>query len=51
MQNTKIGLRRKFLMKTEDCIQTPLMAAFRPARTGRRKQSGEPIQDTLGQFD
>jgi hypothetical protein len=31
-----IGLRRKFLVKMPDCVETPLMAAFQAARRDRR---------------
>jgi hypothetical protein len=51
MQSRTIGARGEFLMKTQDCVKTPLMAAFRAARIDRRKTSGEPIHHALAQFD
>ena len=51
MQSKTIGLRDKFLMKTRDCVKTPLMAAFGAARIDRRKPRGKPIHNALAQFD
>jgi hypothetical protein len=42
MQSRTIGARRKLLMKTQDCVKTPLMAAFRAARIERRKLGANP---------
>jgi hypothetical protein len=47
-QNTERSARRgKYLIKALDCIETPLMAAFRAARNGSR----EPANRALRQFD
>jgi hypothetical protein len=45
-----IGLRRKFLMKTPDGVETPLMLAFRAAQRGPTA-SGGPDNHALAQFD
>src|SRR6202163_5157114 len=50
MQSRTIGSRGKFLMKTPDCVKTPLMAAFRAARTDRRKPRGKTIPHALALF-
>jgi hypothetical protein len=42
MQSQTIGARRKLLMKTRDCVKTPLMTAFRAAQTDRRKPGANP---------
>jgi hypothetical protein len=41
MQSRTIGARGELLMKTQDCVKTPLMAAFWAAQTDRRKTSGQ----------
>jgi hypothetical protein len=51
MQSRTIGARRKLLMKTQDCVKTPLMAAFWAAQADRRKTWGKPIQHAPAQFD
>jgi hypothetical protein len=36
-------MRGKFLMKPQDCIETPLTAAFRAACAGPLERSREPL--------
>jgi hypothetical protein len=54
MQSRTIGARGELLMKTQDCVKTPLMAAFWAAQTDRRKTSGQthpPSTMRQRQFD
>jgi hypothetical protein len=46
-----IGLRRKFLVKTRDCVEIPLTAAFQAAPTGPPPTAGKAVNRTLVQFD
>jgi hypothetical protein len=45
-----IGRRRKFLMKTADWVETPLMLAFRVAQ-GAPTISGKPVKPAPAPFD